>query len=444
MTRAAATPPAPIWTYSYSDTYQMSLYAQCSGGVLDDATAGSVTVEILVSVPNGAPDEFGGGGGPFGHNSFSIVTSNSEAETASALDPLSKLAFEGTGPITVAVAQDGDGAVLTIGSTGATDAASVTYTPFTLANWIGSADPGNVDDALDQLVSRVALIESNYLISVDAGDVTYAPTTLADWLASTDPGNVDDALDQLASRVKDIEDVYITAVDAGDVTYTPDDTSDWAGSADPGDVDNALDQLASRVKAIETDAVDASEVTFTPSTAANWTGSADPGDLDDALNQLASRTKTIEDDVKVTCSAYKSGSTQLMANLAYTAVEFDAEASDTHSIHSTSSAKQSFTIPTGKGGTYVVTVSFWANFYTGAGGTGSNVQTPIVVGIDVNGSQKRAASVPAAAVIPVTAQIELAAGDVVQMSVYQGYGADLYTMPSPQEAWYNLTLTRLK
>jgi hypothetical protein len=36
---------------------------------------------------------------------------------------------------------------------------------------------------------------------IDASDVTFTPGVLADWLSSADPGNVDDALDQLASLV---------------------------------------------------------------------------------------------------------------------------------------------------------------------------------------------------------------------------------------------------
>jgi hypothetical protein len=39
----------------------------------------------------------------------------------------------------------------------------------------------------------------------DAADLTYTPTTLTDWDADTDPGNADDALDQLAERVDDLE-----------------------------------------------------------------------------------------------------------------------------------------------------------------------------------------------------------------------------------------------
>jgi hypothetical protein len=43
------------------------------------------------------------------------------------------------------------------------------------------------------------------LTSVDADDVTYTPTTLADWDGSADPGDVEQALDQLAERVTDVE-----------------------------------------------------------------------------------------------------------------------------------------------------------------------------------------------------------------------------------------------
>jgi len=40
---------------------------------------------------------------------------------------------------------------------------------------------------------------------VDAGDVTYTPTVAADWDGDADPGDLDDALDQLAERVDDLE-----------------------------------------------------------------------------------------------------------------------------------------------------------------------------------------------------------------------------------------------
>lgn len=52
--------------------------------------------------------------------------------------------------------------------------------------------------------------------AVDAGDVTYTPTTAADWDSDADPGDVDDALDQLAERVDDLEGA---GGGTGDVTW---------------------------------------------------------------------------------------------------------------------------------------------------------------------------------------------------------------------------------
>jgi hypothetical protein len=82
------------------------------------------------------------------------------------------------------------------------DADDITYTPTTLADWDGSADPGDVEQALDQLAERVTDVEG---AAVDAAVVTYTPTTVADWDGAADPGNLDDALDQLAERVTDLE-----------------------------------------------------------------------------------------------------------------------------------------------------------------------------------------------------------------------------------------------
>jgi hypothetical protein len=39
----------------------------------------------------------------------------------------------------------------------------------------------------------------------DASDITYTPGTATDWDSDTDPGDLDDALDQLAERVDDLE-----------------------------------------------------------------------------------------------------------------------------------------------------------------------------------------------------------------------------------------------
>jgi len=103
-------------------------------------------------------------------------------------------------------------ATITVGSTslawaqlsaGVSDASAITYTPADTSKWNGSTDPGDVDEALDQLASRTKTLESAG--SGDAASVTYTPVDATDWNTDTDPGNVDDALDQLADRVNTIE-----------------------------------------------------------------------------------------------------------------------------------------------------------------------------------------------------------------------------------------------
>ncbi len=65
--------------------------------------------------------------------------------------------------------------------------------------------------------------------AMDAADVTYTPTTAADWDGDADPGNVDDALDQLAERVDDLEAVGGGGASAfTDLTDTP---ANYTGAA---------------------------------------------------------------------------------------------------------------------------------------------------------------------------------------------------------------------
>lgn len=52
-----------------------------------------------------------------------------------------------------------------------TDASAITYTPLTLTDWNSSADPGNTDDALDQLASRVKTNEGNIALKANDADV---------------------------------------------------------------------------------------------------------------------------------------------------------------------------------------------------------------------------------------------------------------------------------
>ena len=73
-----------------------------------------------------------------------------------------------------------------------------------------------MDDALNQLAARLKSLEGSVGPTPDASAITYTPTTNSDWTGSADPGNVDDALDQVAGRVKVLETHYA----AGDLPYT--------------------------------------------------------------------------------------------------------------------------------------------------------------------------------------------------------------------------------
>ena len=104
----------------------------------------------------------------------------------------------------VLTADGSGGAQWDAGGGGAVDASAVTYTPAVNADWDGGVDPGNADDAFDQLAERVTDIETAGA-PVDASAVTYSPAVVADWDGGVDPGNADDAFDQLAERVTDEE-----------------------------------------------------------------------------------------------------------------------------------------------------------------------------------------------------------------------------------------------
>jgi len=120
----------------------------------------------------------------------------------------------------------------------APDAAAVTYTPAVAADWDSDADPGDVDQALDQLAERVDDLEgAGYITGIDAAAVTYTPGTAADWDSDTDPGDVDQALDQLAERVDDLE----GAGGSGDVTWAIIQASQLANEVMGWPADTAID-----------------------------------------------------------------------------------------------------------------------------------------------------------------------------------------------------------
>lgn len=142
-----------------------------------------------------------------------------------------------------------------------------------MSSWRGQQGwIGNLIARLDKLEARLSKFSSKGTKLVgspdttvgvfpsDASAVSYTPAVLTDWDGDADPGDTDDALDQLAERVDDLE-AGGGPVDASGVTFTPVDNTDWTGSADPGNVDDALDQLADRLNTVEGSAGhDASEI----------------------------------------------------------------------------------------------------------------------------------------------------------------------------------------
>jgi hypothetical protein len=84
--------------------------------------------------------------------------------------------------------------------------------------WKFAVTPQASKGTLDDADAVVILFDSDVAGggAVDSDDVTYAPTTVADWDGSADPGDVEQALDQLAERVTDLEGL---GAGAGTKTY---------------------------------------------------------------------------------------------------------------------------------------------------------------------------------------------------------------------------------
>jgi hypothetical protein len=82
--------------------------------------------------------------------------------------------------------------------------------------------------------------------TIDAANVTFTPSTLADWTGSVDPGDADVALDQLADRLSSVETVSSSWPSAFA------DPVDWNGDVLPDSIGRAIDQLADRVNGLET------------------------------------------------------------------------------------------------------------------------------------------------------------------------------------------------
>ena len=111
------------------------------------------------------------------------------------------------------------------------DASFVGYTPAVLTDWIGDVDPGDVQEALDQLVERVSIIETADAVTLTADDIEYTPLTPTDWETGSEPESVYEALNQAADRLNDgtyLASVITTA--APDLTVNSLDTNGTGGA----------------------------------------------------------------------------------------------------------------------------------------------------------------------------------------------------------------------
>lgn len=113
---------------------------------------------------------------------------------------------------------------------------SVLFTEGTVPDGPAAGDQRVYIDTADHHLKRVdendAVVDIEGNAAIDAGDVTYTPTTAADWDSDADPGDLDDALDQLAERVDDNEGAF--------ASYLP-----LAGGTMSGEL-VAADQLVTR------------------------------------------------------------------------------------------------------------------------------------------------------------------------------------------------------
>ena len=78
--------------------------------------------------------------------------------------------------------------------------------------WINTTDDKEFT-CLDSTVGAAVWLELGGGVS-DAADVTYTPAVDADWAGDADPGNANDAFDQLAERTTDIEDLVAGVIGA--------------------------------------------------------------------------------------------------------------------------------------------------------------------------------------------------------------------------------------
>ena len=122
----------------------------------------------------------------------------------------------------------------------------------------------------------------------------------------------------------------------------------------------------------------------------------------------------------VGCSIYKTAN-QSISNDTFTIVTFDAENFDTDGFHTTSSDTSRITIPSGKGGKYLIT----AQAHWGTNGTRERVQRFVKNGSDLYQGTWAPANSNNQTGYSISTIANLTAGDYIELSVYQVSGGAL-------------------
>ncbi len=182
-------------------------YITLSGQVL---TRGQIdlTADVTGILPHGNLGTGGGGSTKFlrEDGTFQTISGGGDALVA---DPLSQFAATTSSQLAGVISDEtGTGALVFATSPTLVTPALGTPSSGTLTNCTGlpnAAVVGLGGAALLSVGTTAGTVAAGDRV-YDAGVITYTPTTSADWDGSTDPGNADDALDQLAERMKDVED----------------------------------------------------------------------------------------------------------------------------------------------------------------------------------------------------------------------------------------------
>lgn len=127
--------------------------------------------------------------------------------------------------------------------------------------------------------------------------------------------------------------------------------------------------------------------------------------------------------------------TQTLTTATNTVVTFDSERYDVGSCHSTSSNTSRLTVPSGEGGVYTIgaSIGFAAN------ATGERIVDILLNGTTIIARIRHPAGAASQIDMTITTEYTLAAGDYVEVQLYQNSGGNLNTVAggdySPEFWW---------